>query len=181
MLAEITVVWQVYQDVCFPADSLSAALSKSDELFRIYPLLLYPCRLVDRGGMVRVRPSTTSGDSSVEGSTRSSINLNLGALVAVPPLHLMGNCASDAKRLVKQGSMGCQKSFPWQRQRTRPLDKNAQLQSCFQPSPKFVSSKPSFEVWVGSSTPTVTLFRCVSNRLNFTIIPVAVPGTIREI
>ena len=64
--------------MCFPADCLNAALNKSDELFRIYPLLLYPCRLVDRGGMVRVSPSTTGVNG--ERGTKATMNLNLGAL-----------------------------------------------------------------------------------------------------
>lgn len=71
--------------MCFPADSLSAALSKSDELFGIYPLLVYPCRVVDRGGMVRV-PPTANNDCGTEGM-KSAMNLNLGALQMMSLFH----------------------------------------------------------------------------------------------
>lgn len=87
---------QVYQDVCFPADSLNAALSKCHELFCIYPLLLYPCRVVDRGGMVRVPPSSPADDRAVEGEAKSAMNLNLGVLDMAYPLGF----ASQLKHLM---------------------------------------------------------------------------------
>ena len=34
---------------------------KCEDLFKIYPLLLYPCKLVDRGGMVRIPAGAGAG------------------------------------------------------------------------------------------------------------------------
>ena len=66
---------QVYQDFAFPAEHLRELLTHLDETFQIYPLLVYPCRVVDRGGMVRV-----PGQHGVpwDGETRSAMYLNLG-------------------------------------------------------------------------------------------------------
>jgi Delta24-sterol reductase len=68
---------QCYQDVAFPADKFQEALSVSDELFNIYPLLVYPCKVKQRGGMLRV------GDSSSKAGD-VQMNLNLG-IYGVPP------------------------------------------------------------------------------------------------
>ena len=49
--------------MAFPAEELTAALSLSDELFGIYPLLVYPCmvRKDRKGAMLRVREDGRSG------------------------------------------------------------------------------------------------------------------------
>lgn len=66
---------QVYQDFAFPAEHLKEMLVHLDETFEIYPLLVYPCRVFDRGGMVRVK-----GQHGVhwDGQERSEMYLNLG-------------------------------------------------------------------------------------------------------
>lgn len=66
---------QVYQDFAFPAEHLQEMLERLDEAFEIYPLLVYPCRVMDRGGMVRVK-----GQHGVpwDGRERSAMYLNLG-------------------------------------------------------------------------------------------------------
>lgn len=73
---EASIFKQVYQDISFPAAELDAGLTKSHELFDIYPLLLYPCALKrNRGGMLRVG-KTGDGDQ---------LNANLG-IYGVPRL-----------------------------------------------------------------------------------------------
>ena len=47
--------------MCFPATEFHAGLTLNERLFGIYPLLLYPCRLVDRGGMVCAEPRRRTG------------------------------------------------------------------------------------------------------------------------
>ncbi|MCA9535995.1 MAG: FAD-binding oxidoreductase [Myxococcales bacterium] len=66
---------QVYQDFAFPAEHLRELLTHLDDTFQIYPLLVYPCRVVDRGGMVRV-----PGQHGVpwDGRERHGLYLNLG-------------------------------------------------------------------------------------------------------
>lgn len=44
---------QVWQDAGFPAERLTESVNKSHDLFEIYPLLCYPCKIIDNGGMVR--------------------------------------------------------------------------------------------------------------------------------
>ena len=69
---EASIRKQVYQDVCFPAAELDAGLALSERLFGIYPLLLYPCRLVDRGGMVRGAVSDSAMEASGAGADATS-------------------------------------------------------------------------------------------------------------
>lgn len=55
--------------------------------------------------------------------------------------------------------MECQNNFAWHRRKTRPPDTNAQPQSCFLRSPRFVSSKRGFELSVGFSIHIAIAFR----------------------
>jgi Delta24-sterol reductase len=66
---------QVYQDFAFPHEHLQELLTHLDETFEIYPLLVYPCKVTDRGGMVRL-----AGQHGVpfNGQERSAMYLNLG-------------------------------------------------------------------------------------------------------
>jgi delta24-sterol reductase len=66
---------QVYQDFAFPAVHLKEMLTNLDETFEIYPLLVYPCQVFDRGGMLRVK-----GQHGVswDGREQSDMYLNLG-------------------------------------------------------------------------------------------------------
>ncbi|KAA0203606.1 hypothetical protein HAZT_HAZT010974, partial [Hyalella azteca] len=47
-LTEMFVV-QVFQDIVLPMNQLEDQINKSEELFDIYPLLVYPCRIYDHG------------------------------------------------------------------------------------------------------------------------------------
>ncbi|XP_044263767.1 delta(24)-sterol reductase-like [Tribolium madens] len=44
-----TFTRQVFQDIVLPIRKLEDQIDKSDELFDAYPLLVYPCRIYDRG------------------------------------------------------------------------------------------------------------------------------------
>ena len=46
---KMTFTMQVFQDITLPMSAMAAAVDKSDELFDMYPILLYPCRIYDRG------------------------------------------------------------------------------------------------------------------------------------
>ena len=72
---EASIRKQCYQDVAFPAERLGEALQLSDELFQIYPLLVYPCMVrTDReDALLRVAPGGTP-----EASESRRMNLNLG-------------------------------------------------------------------------------------------------------
>ena len=73
---EASVRKQCYQDVCFPAGKLPEVRALSDRLFNIYPLLVYPCKVRARGGLLRV------GGGRADGAAQ--MNLNLG-IYGVPP------------------------------------------------------------------------------------------------
>lgn len=66
---------QVYQDFAFPADKLKTLLNHLHREFEIYPLLLYPCKVIDRGGLIRL-----PGGKGKEwtGTSDSALYLNLG-------------------------------------------------------------------------------------------------------
>ena len=51
---ERTMKRQVYQDLGFPAEHLREMLLHLDGEFEIYPLLVYPCKVIDKGGMLRL-------------------------------------------------------------------------------------------------------------------------------
>ena len=72
---------QCYQDICFPASKFQEALKVNDALFNIYPLLVYPCKMRNRGGMMRVGDADTHklGDGSLV-----QMNMNLG-IYGIPP------------------------------------------------------------------------------------------------
>ncbi|CAH1365091.1 hypothetical protein MTP99_001387 [Tenebrio molitor] len=44
-----TFTRQVFQDIVLPIRKLEDQIDKSNELFDVYPLLVYPCRIYDRG------------------------------------------------------------------------------------------------------------------------------------
>lgn len=48
-MAESFGLWQVFQDIVLPINELERQVDKSEELFDSYPLLVYPCRVYDRG------------------------------------------------------------------------------------------------------------------------------------
>jgi delta24-sterol reductase len=46
---KMTFTMQVFQDITLPMSAMADAVDKTDELFDMYPILLYPCRIYDRG------------------------------------------------------------------------------------------------------------------------------------
>ncbi|MGB5348236.1 MAG: FAD-binding oxidoreductase [Polyangiales bacterium] len=50
---ENTIRKQVWQEFAFPAENFAEMVARAHEEFEIYPLLAYPCRVIDHGGMVR--------------------------------------------------------------------------------------------------------------------------------
>lgn len=46
---KMTFTMQVFQDITLPISAMARAVNKADELFDMYPILLYPCRVYDRG------------------------------------------------------------------------------------------------------------------------------------
>lgn len=66
---------QVYQDIGFPVEHLRAMLLHLDEELEIYPLLVYPCKVIDRGGMLRL-PGYHGKEW--DGKERSAFYINLG-------------------------------------------------------------------------------------------------------
>ncbi|MGB5703543.1 MAG: FAD-binding protein [Polyangiales bacterium] len=72
---ENTIRKQVWQEYAFPAEHFAEMVRYADEEFEIYPLLAYPCRVIDHGGLVR-RPSNRGRPYS--GQAESEIYLDLG-------------------------------------------------------------------------------------------------------
>jgi len=50
---ENTIRKQVWQEFAFPAKNFAEMVGRAHEEFEIYPLLAYPCKVIDHGGMVR--------------------------------------------------------------------------------------------------------------------------------
>ncbi len=69
------ILKQVYQDIGFPSEHLQKLLVHLDSEFEIYPLLVYPCKVFDYGGMVR-----HPGEHGKEwdGKIREKMYFNLG-------------------------------------------------------------------------------------------------------
>ena len=66
---------------------------KCEDLFKIYPLMLYPCKLVDRGGMVRLPASAAT---SAGATPPSAMALNLG-VYGIPETLAINYAAAEAK------------------------------------------------------------------------------------
>lgn len=41
--------WQVFQDIVLPMNQLEDQIDVSEELFDLYPILIYPCRIYNHG------------------------------------------------------------------------------------------------------------------------------------
>lgn len=64
---KMTFTMQVFQDITLPMSAMAKAVDKADELFDMYPILLYPCRIYDRGpGSGQLR--NPAPEDRVEGS-----------------------------------------------------------------------------------------------------------------
>lgn len=66
---------QIYQDLAFPMDRLESFVRYIDQHIGIYPLLVYPCKVTDRGGFLK----TPSGE-------REQYFLNLGIYGVPAPI-----------------------------------------------------------------------------------------------
>lgn len=66
---------QVYQDFAFPYEHFADLLKHLDKEFEIYPLLIYPCKVEDKGGMVRLLENK---GKTWTGETQSHQYMNLG-------------------------------------------------------------------------------------------------------
>ena len=75
---------QVYQDVGFPIHQLENMINKSHNMFNIYPLLCYPCKISNRPGFLDINRSGISNDND-----ESQLFLNLG-IYGVPKAILDG-------------------------------------------------------------------------------------------
>ena len=51
---ENTIRKQVWQEYTFPAEHFAEMVAHVHDAFEIYPLLAYPCKVIDRGGFVRL-------------------------------------------------------------------------------------------------------------------------------
>lgn len=51
---ENTIRKQVWQEFAFPAEHFAEMVERVHEEFEIYPLLAYPCKVIDHGGIVRL-------------------------------------------------------------------------------------------------------------------------------
>lgn len=51
---ENTIRRQVWQEFAFPAENFAEMVARADDTFGIYPLLAYPCKVIDHGGIVRL-------------------------------------------------------------------------------------------------------------------------------
>jgi delta24-sterol reductase len=47
---KMTYTLQVFQDIVLPISAMKRAIDRADELFGIYPILIYPSKISDRGG-----------------------------------------------------------------------------------------------------------------------------------
>ncbi len=49
-----TIRQQVWQEFAFPAENFAEMVARAHDEFEIYPLLAYPCKVIDQGGLVRL-------------------------------------------------------------------------------------------------------------------------------
>lgn len=67
---------QVYQDLAFPMEHLGAMIDAVDTELGIFPLLVYPCRVLDRGGFIR-HPGVRGEARSPDVDGRYFLNLGV--------------------------------------------------------------------------------------------------------
>jgi Delta24-sterol reductase len=73
---EYSIRKSVYQDFCAPASKFPSLIEWLDVNFNIYPLLVYPCRIMDKGGMVRLRQN--KGKPIPTGREEKSLYMDVG-------------------------------------------------------------------------------------------------------
>jgi delta24-sterol reductase len=70
-----TIRKQVWQEYAFPAEHFAEMVAHVDDAFEIYPLLAYPCKVIDHGGLVRL-PKNRGKPYS--GTSETSAFLDIG-------------------------------------------------------------------------------------------------------
>lgn len=73
---ENTIRKQVWQEFAFPAENFAEMVARAHDEFEIYPLLAYPCKVIDRGGMVR-RPGNHGTPYSGNPETAAFLDLGI--------------------------------------------------------------------------------------------------------
>ncbi len=73
---ENTIRKQVWQEFAFPAERFAELLTRVHEELEIYPLLAYPCKVIDHGGMVRA-PGNHGQPYDGRAETRTFLDLGI--------------------------------------------------------------------------------------------------------
>ena len=72
---EAAIRKQVWQEYAFPAEHFAEMVEHVHDAFEIYPLLAYPCKVIDRGGLVRLPQNRAKPYS---GRTETGTFLDIG-------------------------------------------------------------------------------------------------------
>lgn len=78
---------QVYQDMAVPETKMKDFLQYLEQEFSVYPLLMYPCKVIDRGGFVRL---PRNHGKPYQGIPETGYYLNLG-IYGIPKPIRSGN------------------------------------------------------------------------------------------
>ena len=73
---ENTIRKQVWQEYAFPAEHFAEMVEHVHEAFEIYPLLAYPCKVIDHGGLVRL-PSNRGKPYSGRAETTAFLDIGV--------------------------------------------------------------------------------------------------------
>ena len=73
---ENTIRKQVWQELAFPAENFAEMVARAHEEFEIYPLLAYPCKVIDHGGIVRL-PGNRGKPYSGQPETAAFLDLGI--------------------------------------------------------------------------------------------------------
>ena len=72
---ENTIRKQVWQEYAFPAEHFAEMVGHVHDAFEIYPLLAYPCKVIDHGGLVRL---PTNRGKAYSGQAETTPFLDIG-------------------------------------------------------------------------------------------------------
>ena len=72
---ENTIRKQVWQEYAFPAEHFAEMVGHVHDAFEIYPLLAYPCKVIDHGGLVRL---PTNRGKAYSGKAETTPFLDIG-------------------------------------------------------------------------------------------------------
>jgi len=72
---ENTIRKQVWQEYAFPAEHFAQMVGHVHDAFEIYPLLAYPCKVIDHGGLVRL---PTNRGKAYSGKAETTPFLDIG-------------------------------------------------------------------------------------------------------